>query len=72
MEFNLDIHTFFFQVRIHRVLHVLLAGADIVLGPKDFMASVDAVVAAVEDGTLPQELLDEKVRRVLTLKARLQ
>ncbi len=50
----------------------LQAGADIILGPKDFIEAFDAVLAAVENGTLSEERIDESVRRVLTLKASLR
>ncbi|MBQ7511020.1 MAG: hypothetical protein IJT53_09010 [Prevotella sp.] len=46
----------------------LLAGVDIVLGPQNFVEAFDAVVKAVEDGTLSQQRIDESVRRVLKLK----
>lgn len=51
----------------------LQAGADIVLGPKDFMPAFDAVVAAVErDSTLTEARIDESVRRILKLKAQIR
>ena len=50
----------------------LQAGADIILGPKDFIEAFDAVLGAVENGTLSEERIDESVRRVLTLKASLR
>ena len=50
----------------------LQAGADIILGPKNFIEAFDAVMKAVEDGTLTEERIDESVRRVLTLKATLR
>ena len=50
----------------------LQAGADIILGPKDFIEAFDAVLEAVENGTLSEERIDESVRRVLTLKASLR
>ena len=49
----------------------LKAVADIILGPKSFIEAFDAVMAALEDGTLTEERIDESVRRVLTLKAKL-
>jgi beta-N-acetylhexosaminidase len=45
-----------------------LAGADIILGPQNFVEAFDAVVAAVENGTISEERLDQSVRRILTLK----
>jgi beta-N-acetylhexosaminidase len=46
----------------------LQAGADIVLGPQNFVEAFDAVVKAVEDGRLTEQRIDESVRRVLKLK----
>lgn len=46
----------------------ILAGVDIVLGPKDFVEAFDAVVKAVEDGRLTEQRIDQSVRRVLKLK----
>ena len=50
----------------------LQAGADIILGPKNFVEAFDAVMAAIEEGTLTEERIDESVRRILTLKAKLR
>ena len=48
----------------------LQAGADIILGPKDFIEAFDAVMNAVQvDSTLTEARIDESVRRVLGLKA---
>ncbi len=44
------------------------AGVDIVLGPQVFTEAFDAVVKAVEDGTISQQRIDESVRRILRLK----
>ena len=46
----------------------LLAGADIVLGPQNFVAAFDAVVQAVQDGVLTEQRIDQSVRRILRLK----
>ena len=46
----------------------LQAGADIVLGPQNFVEAFDAVVKAVEDGRLTEQRIDQSVRRVLKLK----
>ena len=46
----------------------LQAGADIVLGPQNFVKAFDAVVKAVEDGVLTEQRIDQSVRRVLKLK----
>ena len=47
----------------------LLAGADIVLMPASLPEAFEAVVKAVQDGTITEERLNESVRRVLALKA---
>ena len=44
------------------------AGVDIVLGPRDFTEAFDAVIAAVNDGTLTEERINQSVRRILTLR----
>ena len=46
----------------------LQAGADIVLGPQNFVEAFDAVVKAVEDGRLTEQRIDQSVRRILKLK----
>ena len=46
----------------------LLAGADIVLGPQNFVDAFDAVIKAVEDGTLTEERINQSVRRILKMK----
>ncbi len=53
-------------------LRSLSAGADIILGPHDLQEAFDAVMQAVEEGTLTEERIDQSVRRVLLLKARLR
>lgn len=46
----------------------LQAGCDILLMPENLQEAFDGVVAAVEDGTLSMEWLDETVRRILECK----
>ena len=46
----------------------LQAGADIVLGPQNFVKAFDAVVRAVQDGVLTEQRIDQSVRRILRLK----
>ena len=46
----------------------ILAGADIVLCPKDFVEAFEAVIDAIEKGTLTEERLNQSVRRILTIK----
>lgn len=51
----------------------LHAGADIILGPKNFKDAFDAVMNAVQvDSTLTEERIDESVRRILRLKSRVR
>lgn len=51
-------------------VNVIAAGCDAVLLPADPQAAVDAVLEAVENGTLTQAQIDASVSRILTLKAR--
>jgi beta-N-acetylhexosaminidase len=44
------------------------AGVDIVLGPRDFVEAFDAVVDAVNNGTISEERINQSVRRILTLR----
>ena len=44
------------------------AGVDIVLGPRDFTEAFDAVMDAVEKGTISEERINESVRRILALR----
>ena len=46
----------------------LKAGADIILMPENLPLAFEAVLKAVEDGTLSEERIDESVSRVLALK----
>lgn len=46
----------------------LQAGCDILLMPENLAEAFDAVIAAVEDGTLTQQWLDSTVRRILAFK----
>lgn len=46
------------------------AGADILLSPADIPKTIDAVVAAVEQGVIAPERIDRSARRILELKAR--
>ena len=48
------------------------AGVDIVLGPRDFTEAFDAVIAAVNDGYISEERINQSVRRILKLKLQLQ
>ena len=44
------------------------AGVDIVLGPRYFTEAFDAVVAAVQAGTISEERINQSVRRILKLR----
>lgn len=46
----------------------IIAGVDLVLGPQQFTRAFNAVVKAVEDGTISEERIDESVRKILQLK----
>ena len=46
----------------------ILAGADIVLGPQNFIEAFEAVVKAVENGIIAEERINQSVRRILKLK----
>ena len=47
------------------------AGHDVILKPKDPVAAIAAIAAAVRSGRIPESRVDEAARKVLTLKARL-
>ena len=44
------------------------AGVDIVLGPRYFTEAFDAVMAAVNNGTISEERINQSVRRILRLR----
>jgi beta-N-acetylhexosaminidase len=46
------------------------AGADILLSPTDIKTAIDAVTAAVVQGVITAERIDQSVRRILELKVR--
>ena len=46
----------------------LQAGADILLGTRDYPKVFEAVVAAVESGRLSEERINQSVRRILALR----
>jgi beta-N-acetylhexosaminidase len=54
-----------------RVVTPLLAGADLILTPRDVSAAARAITSALSAGTLSADRLDEAARRILTAKARL-
>ena len=52
-------------------LKALLAGADILLCPRDASLVIKFIMEAVEKGTISKELIDQKVLRVLKAKKRM-
>lgn len=48
----------------------LQAGCDMLLMPGDFVKAYEAVYKAVQDGTIPEERLDESVERIVRAKLR--
>lgn len=52
-------------------VRALLAGNDLLLMPPDLAGAYQGILAALADGSLPRERLEEAVTRVLTLKQRL-
>jgi beta-N-acetylhexosaminidase len=46
----------------------ILAGADVLLMPPDPQASIDAVMAAVEQGRIPRQRINESAQRVVSAK----
>ena len=48
----------------------VLAGADIILQPRDLDASFTAVSRAVDSGVISEDRLRESVRRILAVKVR--
>jgi len=47
------------------------AGHDVILKPKDPVATIAAMAAAVRSGRIPESRINEAARKILTLKARL-
>ena len=50
----------------------VLAGNDILLKPKDFFASYEAVLKAVKNGQISEERIDESVKRIISVKLSLK
>lgn len=48
----------------------LKAGADMVLMPEDFVQAYEGVLAALQDGTISQERVDDSLRRIYRIKLR--
>lgn len=49
-------------------VQAILAGADMLLMPEDFHAAYNAVLAAVQDGTISEERIDESLERIYRVK----
>lgn len=49
-------------------VQAILAGADMLLMPEDFHAAYDGVMAAVADGTITEERIDESLIRIYKVK----
>ena len=49
-------------------VQALQAGCDVLLMPAGLTEAYDAVLAAVEDGTISEKRLDESVYRILRMK----
>lgn len=49
-------------------VRALKAGVDLLLMPADFKSAYEGVLAAVEEGELSEERIDESVRRILRVK----
>jgi len=47
------------------------AGIDMILMPDDLTSAVSAVIAAVENGTISEERINESVGRILTQKEKM-
>ena len=50
------------------VMGTLLAGADVMVNPQNFVEAFDVLVKAVQDGRITEQRIDQSVRRVLKLK----
>ena len=53
-------------------IRAIQAGADILLGTRDYPKVFDAVLKAVEDGVITESRIDESVRRILKLRAQVR
>lgn len=47
------------------------AGCDVILMPKDFHAAANALIEAVENGTISEDRIDASVRRIINVKKRI-
>ncbi|MBQ8946307.1 MAG: beta-N-acetylhexosaminidase [Lachnospiraceae bacterium] len=49
-------------------LYAYAAGADILYMPEDFEAAYEAILAAVQDGTIPESRIDQSLERIFRIK----
>lgn len=49
-------------------VQAIMAGADMLLMPEDFYAAYDALLAAVQDGTISEERINESLERIYRVK----
>ncbi len=63
------------MVSVNRLFHrgeaavrAVLAGADVIVMPRDVKQAIDAIVSAIDDGRLTEGRIDESVGRLLRLK----
>lgn len=49
-------------------VQAIMAGVDMLLMPEDFHAAYDAVLVAVQDGTISEERIDESLERIYRVK----
>jgi len=45
------------------------AGCDVIMTPTDFDGAFHAIIRSVQSGEIPESMIDEAVRRILTMKA---
>ncbi|MCM1237586.1 MAG: beta-N-acetylhexosaminidase, partial [Ruminococcus flavefaciens] len=49
-------------------VNAIISGADMLLMPEDFEAAYDGVLAAVQEGRISEERIDESLRRIYRIK----
>lgn len=53
-------------------IRTIQAGADMLLMPEDYHEAYEAVLNAVNDGTIPEERIDESLKRIYKVKLKLK
>ncbi len=56
------------ETNVGNYVSMIAAGCDVIYLPSDAKAAVDAIMAAVENGTLTEDRINESVYRILLLK----